>query len=97
MRYVAKIHVLDIMTDVVVSGYIHGYSALGGDEPTSHEFSYSIPGVGLSDPYEWLTKALYGAVLQLTQEPQRARDGAPGDGGLHTISETGDMRQMGVD
>jgi hypothetical protein len=90
MRYVAKIHVLDVMTNVVVSGYVHGYAHMGVEPPTTHEFSYSIPGVGLSDPYEWLTKALYDAVLQLTQEPQRERDGAPGDGGPHTISETGD-------
>jgi hypothetical protein len=90
MRYVCKIHVLDVMDRIVISGYVHGYDGLHDEPPTQDEFSYSVPGVGLSDPYEWLTKALYDAVLQLTQEPQRARDGAPGDGGLHTISETGD-------
>jgi hypothetical protein len=97
MRYVAKIHAIDLLTDIVVSGYIHGYDDTGGNEPTSEDFSYSIPGIGLGDPYEWLAKALYGCVLQLTQEPQNVRSGAPGDGGPHTISETGDMRQEGVD
>ena len=89
MRYVAKIHVLDVLDRIVISGYIHGHGESLGEAPEIHEFSYSVPGVGLSDPYEWLTKALYEAVLQMTQEPQRARDGAPGDGGLHTLSGLG--------
>ncbi len=89
MRYVCKIHVLDVMTNVIVSGYVHGYDDFSIDPPTTHEFSYSIPGVGLSDPYEWLTYALDAAIMQLTQEPQNERSGAPGDGGPHTISESG--------
>jgi hypothetical protein len=90
MRYVCKIHVLDVMTKVVVSGYIHGYAHMGVEPPITHEFSYTIPGVGLSDPYEWLTKALYEAVLQMTQDGRQGRDGRPGDGVPHTISETSD-------
>jgi hypothetical protein len=90
MRYVCKIHVLDIMDNIVISGYVHGYDGLSAEPPTSDEFSYSVPGVGLSDPYEWLTKALYDAVLQMTQDGRQGRDGRPGDGGPHTISETGD-------
>jgi hypothetical protein len=90
MRYVCKIHVLDVMDSVIVSGYVHGYSDLGGDPPTTDEFSYATPGVGLSDPYEWLTKALYQAILQMTQDGRQGRDGRPGDGGPHTISETSD-------
>jgi hypothetical protein len=96
MRYVCKIHVLDVMDHIVVSGYVHGYDGLSAEPPTQDEFSYSVPGVGLSDAYEWLTKALYDTVLQLTQEPQRARDGAPGDGGLHTISESSDTGKRSV-
>jgi len=96
MRYVCKIHVLDVLDSVVVSGYVHAHDSLTGWAPDTYEFSYATPGVGLDDPYEWLTKALYQAILQMTQEPQRSRDGAPGDGGLHTISETGDTGKRSV-
>ncbi len=96
MRYVCKIHVLDVLDSVVVSGYVHAHDSLTGWAPDTYEFSYSTPGVGLDDPYEWLTKALYQAILQMTQDGRQGRDGRPGDGGLHTISETGDTGKRSV-
>jgi hypothetical protein len=61
MRYVAKIHVLDVMESIVVSGYVHAYEDYDGQGPEVHEFAYEVPGRGLSDPYVWLRVALHEA------------------------------------
>lgn len=90
MRYVAKIHVLDVLDTVVVSGYIHEHDSLDGWAPDAYEFSYATPGVGLDDPYEWLTKALYQAITQMTQQDSNQSWSPAADGGPHTLSETGD-------
>lgn len=90
MRYVAKIHVVDVMETVVVSGYIHEHDSIDGWAPDLYEFSYAIPGVGLSDPYEWLDKALQDAIACMRQQDSSASWSPAADGGPHTISETGD-------
>ena len=86
MRYVAKIHVVDVMDTVVVSGYIHEHDSLDGWAPDLHEFSYSVPGVGLSDPYEWLDKALQDAIACMRQQDSNASWSPAADGGPHTVS-----------
>jgi hypothetical protein len=70
MRYVAKIHVLDVMESVVVSGYVHAYEDYDGEGPEVHEFAYEVPGRGLDDPYTWLRVHLYEA-LQTGTNPAR--------------------------
>ena len=89
MRYVAKIHVLDVLDTVVVSGYVHEHDSLNGWSPETYEFSYSTPGVGLSDPYEWLTEALQQAVRQMRQQDSNQSWSPAADGGPHTVSESG--------
>ena len=63
MRYVAKIHVLDVLDQVVVSGYV--FDADGpvqdGEPPT--EFTYTTPGTGISEPLPWLLNSLYRALV----------------------------------
>jgi len=61
MRYVAKIHVLDVMDSVVVSGYVHAYEDYDGEGPEVHEFTYEVPGKGITDPTEWLRIHTYEA------------------------------------
>lgn len=58
MRYVSKIHVLDVMDQIVVSGYVHASEGLDGWSPDVWEFSWQCPGVGLCEPEEWLQDAL---------------------------------------
>jgi hypothetical protein len=90
MRYVAKIHVLDVMDQVVVSGYVVDSDHWTDPDHEVHEFTYSVMGLGLSDPYAWLLNALYRALVS-EETPARggSMTGVP-SGGLHTISETGD-------
>jgi len=71
MRYVAKIHVLDVMDKIVVSGYV--YDA-GNDPSADHEttdFAYECLSYGHSEPLEWLTGALYAALIDMNKAAQR--------------------------
>ena len=96
MRYVAKIHVLDVMDQVVVSGYVYDAEGPVADGEPPLEFTYSAKGVGLSEPLPWLLNSLYRCLVA-EQRPGESRDsGALVDGGSHTISETGDSRQNTV-
>lgn len=63
MRYVAKIHVLDVMDQVVVSGYVYDADGpvIDGEAPT--EFTYQVPGTGVSEPLPWLLNSLYRALV----------------------------------
>jgi len=96
MRYVAKIHVLDVLDQVVVSGYV--YDADGpvteGEAPT--EFTLSTPGLGLDHPMDWLFMALYRAFMTQTTPPAGRGSEGPRMGGPHIISETGDIAQNRV-
>ena len=96
MRYVAKIHVLDVLDTVVVSGYVHEHDSLNGWAPEVYEFSYATPGVGLSDPYEWLTEALKQGVAQMRQQDSNASWSPAADGGPHTVSGISDSADPAV-
>lgn len=63
MRYVAKIHVLDILDTVVVSGYVHEYPDLQGEPVEQHDFSESVPSRGVDDWKAWLAVALYQTLM----------------------------------
>jgi hypothetical protein len=69
MRYFAKLHVCDVMDTVVVSGYVHEYSDFKGEPPEVYEFSYSTPGLGLTEPHTWLLNALYQALVAQEHSP----------------------------
>ena len=64
MRYVAKIHVLDVMDKVVVSGYVYDADPLTDPDHVCHEFTYETVGRGVDDPVSWLSWHLYDAFQQ---------------------------------
>jgi len=91
MRYVAKIHVMDVMDQVVVSGYV--YDADGpvrdGDAPV--EFTYQTPGLGIDHPLDWLFLAVYRCFMEATAPRRGGSSAGPVHGGAHSISGTGDI------
>lgn len=72
MRYVAKIHVLDVLDQVVVSGYVYDADPITDPDHEPREFTYEVPGRGLDDPITWLQWHLYDA---FTKETARLRRG----------------------
>jgi hypothetical protein len=93
MRYVAKVHVLDIMDQVVVSGYVLDTDAGSDPDHEPHEFSYTVRGVGVSDPHAWLLNSLYRALVSQETPPRKGLETGPPVGGAYTISETGDTAE----
>lgn len=77
MRYVAKVHVLDVLCDVVVSGYVYDADTPDGEAPEVHEFSWVVPGRGVDDWQAWLLTSIYGAYMA-----ERTRLGRDTPGGL---------------
>jgi len=75
MRYVAKIHVLDVMENIVVSGYVFDADPLSNPDHDTYEFSVDTAGLGLDDPLVWLVTALQRGLLELTKpaDSQRRR------------------------
>jgi hypothetical protein len=96
MRYVAKVHVLDIMDQVVVSGYVVDCDAGSDPDHEPHEFSYTVRGTGLSDPRAWLLNSLYRALVSEETPARGGTEPGPPAGGLHTLSETGDTARSMV-
>lgn len=92
MRYVAKVHVLDIMDKVVVSGYVVDCDAGSDPDHQPHEFSYTVRGTGLSDPRAWLLNSLYRALVSEETPAGGGSTAGASSGGGYTISETGDTR-----
>lgn len=66
MRYVAKIHVLDVMDQIVVSGYVYDSDGPVQDGEAPLEFTYQVPGVGADEPLAWLLNALDRALVNVT-------------------------------
>lgn len=71
MRYVAKIHVLDVMDQVIVSGYVYDADGAVQDGEAPLEFTYSAPGVGLNEPLPWLLNSLYRCLVAEQTPPLR--------------------------
>jgi len=63
MRYVAKIHVLDVMDGIVVSGYVVDCDDMTDPDHEAVEFACTMDGLGLNDPLRWLHDALSRADL----------------------------------
>lgn len=72
MRYVAKVHVLDVLDQIVISGYVLDADDWTNPDHETTEFVYQRPGTGLSDPHEWLTQALT-ALLEQSNGPSGLR------------------------
>jgi len=63
MRYVAKIHVMDVLDQVVVSGYVYDADPLTDPDHEPTEFVFQAPGKGLNHPMDWLLWHVYEALL----------------------------------
>lgn len=70
MRFIAKIHVLDVMDTVVVSGYVFDADPLTDPDHEATEFACTLDGLGLDDPSEWLDDALKRA-FQIMDTPRQ--------------------------
>ena len=73
MRFVAKVHVMDVMEQVVVSGYVYDADPLSDPDHEPLEFSETVPGVGSDDRMAWLLNALYRALIQSAAPPAGER------------------------
>jgi hypothetical protein len=75
MRYVAKIHVLDVLEKVVVSGYVLDTDPLSNPDHETYEFSVDTAGLGMDDPLIWLVTTLQRCLLEMTKpaDSQRRR------------------------
>ena len=91
MRYVAKIHVMDVMDQVVVSGYVFDADPLTSPDHEAHEFTFQAPGRGLDDPIAWLIWHVYEALQKETTTARGGRNGGGRMGGSHTLSGTTDV------
>lgn len=96
MRYVAKIHVLDVMDQIIVSGYVYDADGPVRDGEPPLEFTYQVPGVGHDDPLVWLLNGLYRALIDQPPAGAAGLRRAGSQGVLDTISGSGDRRQDGV-
>lgn len=90
MRYVAKIHVLDVMDQVVVSGYVYDADGPVQDGEPPLEFTWATPGRGVDEPLAWLLTSLYACFMSEQRPDSRRGVGAPLTGGTNTIYEAGD-------
>ena len=96
MRFIAKIHVMDVLDCVVVSGYVYDCEAQRDGDGHVDEFTLTAKGVGLSEPRAWLLNSLYRCLVA-EQDPQSGDVlGASRMGRLHTISGTGDTGELPV-
>jgi len=96
MRYIAKVWVMDILDQVVVSGYVFDADDITDPDHTPHEFTYTTQGKGLDDPVGWLQWHLYEALQNERTGPRGGQSGPPRMDAPHTLSGTGDTGQNGV-
>jgi hypothetical protein len=66
VRYIAKVHVLDVLDEIVISGYVVDADGRTDPDHQAVDFSYVVPSLGLDDPLAWLLNALYRAFVQQT-------------------------------
>lgn len=66
MRYVAKIHVIDVLDQVVVSGYVYDADPVSSPDHEATDFSVQSKGKGLDDPQAWLRWHVYDALQKWT-------------------------------
>lgn len=70
MRYVAKLYVMDVLEDVVVSGYVYDADPLTDPDHVPYEFTYASRGKGLDEPISWLVWHVYEALQAQHSPPQ---------------------------
>lgn len=96
MRYVAKIHVLDVLDQIVVSGYVRDCQVLDIPESDPLEFTVQMRGKGTADPRVWLLEALLECADQIRLDVSQGPGRRPPEGVPHTLSETGASRKQTV-
>lgn len=69
MRYVAKIHVVDVLDQIVISGYVVDCDDMTDPDHQAVDFTYQVPGVGANDPLEWMTQAVVRALASAKTQP----------------------------
>lgn len=82
MRYIAKIHVLDVMDKVIVSGYVYDADPLTDPDHDPSEFTLESMGRGIDDKRAWLQWHLYDALQTWTRPVERGHDGPGAEGVL---------------
>ena len=90
MRYVAKIHVLDVLDQVVVSGYVYDADPESDPDHVALDFTYSAPGTGVNEPLPWLLNSLYRCLVAEQRPGRGGQNRGAVDGGGYTIYETTD-------
>lgn len=65
MRYIAHLHVMDLLDTVVLYVEVMGADAFQRDLEPVFKQSMSLPGVGETDAKVWLTDALVGLLESL--------------------------------
>jgi len=73
MRFVAKIHVLDMMDEVVVSGYVYDADPLTDPDHDPLEFTYVSMGKGIDDRLTWLKWHIYDALQKAVSPPPEGK------------------------
>lgn len=58
MRYTSKLYVMDVLDQIVVSGYVHNASRDLREAPVTFDFTWQTRGAGIGDPEAWLRRAL---------------------------------------
>jgi len=90
MRYMATIYISDVMDLVALTLELQAWQADYGPPELVGSHTFTWRGVGATEPNEWLARALFLAVEELTQPRSEGRNGAAPMGGPHTISGSGD-------
>lgn len=66
-RMVAKLHVLDVLDQVVVSGYVYDAQGPVSDGEAPIEVAVTLPSRGVDEPLTWLLVALSSAIAEMTK------------------------------
>ena len=92
MRYMSSIYISDVMDQVALTVELQAWSDQFGPPEVIYQKTLVWPGVGATEPTEWLGRALFLASQELTTPTPREGRGRCGKGVPNTISETGDRR-----
>jgi hypothetical protein len=87
----ATIYISDVLELVALTVELQAWEVDYGPPELAGSHTFTWPGVGATEPHEWLARALFLAAEELTQPPPKGRTGAGQMGGTYTISETGDI------
>jgi hypothetical protein len=90
MRYMATIYVSDVMDQVAMTVDLEAWEAQYGPPEPALRATYVFPGVGDSDPAQWLLRALARAAAEMSKAAREGMRAAEPMGVTHTLSETGD-------